>query len=149
MLDISELSHLSGFSASKLRYYEEVGLIRSAGRRGLKRLYENEVKTRISLIVLAQTAGFSLSEIKEMIGADGRPALERNALAAKADAIDVTIRELSALRDGLRHVMNCTAPHHLDCPRFQRIMRVALTKKRTNAKKIIKIERSVDDMRVE
>lgn len=134
MIDISELSRLSGFPASKLRYYEEIGLIRSAGRRGLKRLYESEVKTRISLIALAQTAGFSLSEIKKMIGTEGSPDLDRNALAAKADAIDVTIRELTTLRDGLRHVMNCTAPNQLDCPRFQRIMRVALTRKRTGAR---------------
>ncbi|MCV2893326.1 helix-turn-helix domain-containing protein [Lentibacter sp. XHP0401] len=135
MIDISELSRLSGFSASKLRYYEEVGLIRSVGRRGLKRLYENEVKARISLIALAQTAGFSLLEIKEMIGTEGTPDLKRSALEAKADAIDVTIRELTSLRDGLRHVMNCTAPSHLECPRFQRIMHVALTRKRPGAAK--------------
>lgn len=133
MLDISELSRLSGFSASKLRYYEEVGLIQSVGRRGLKRLYENEVETRVSLIFLAQTAGFSLLEIKEMIGTEGRPDLERNALAAKADAIDVKIKELTTLRNGLRHVMNCTAASHLDCPRFQRIMRVVLTRKKADA----------------
>ncbi|RBW63338.1 helix-turn-helix domain-containing protein [Ruegeria sp. A3M17] len=135
MLDISELSRASGFSPSKLRYYEEVGLIRSVGRRGLKRLYEDEVKTRISLISLAQTAGFSLVEIKETMGSEGRPDLDRTALAAKADAIDVRIKELTALRDGLRHVMNCTAENHLDCPRFQRIIRVALTKKQVDAKR--------------
>lgn len=131
MLDISELSNASGFPASKLRYYEEVGLIRSVGRRGLKRLYEEEVKIRVSLIALAQTAGFSLLEIKQMIGAEGRPDLDRVALVDKADAIDVKIRELTALRNGLRHINNCTAAKHLDCPRFQRIMHVALTKKRT------------------
>ncbi|WP_281954492.1 helix-turn-helix domain-containing protein [Pseudophaeobacter arcticus] len=134
MLDISELSRLSGFSASKLRYYEDVGLIRSVGRRGLKRLYENEVKARISLIALARTAGFSLLEIKEMIGTDGTPNLERNVLVAKADALDATIKELTSLRDGLRHIVKCTAENHMDCPRFQRIMRVALTKKKTAAK---------------
>ena len=128
MLDISELSNVSGFPASKLRYYEEVGLIRSAGRRGLKRLYEDEVKIRVSLIALAQTAGFSLLEIKQMIGAEGRPDFDRAALAEKADAIDIKIRELTALRNGLRHINNCTAANHLDCPRFQRIMHVALTR---------------------
>lgn len=83
VLDISELSRSSGFPASKLRYYEEVGLSRSAGRRGLKRLYEDEVKTRVSLIVLAQTARFSLLEIRQMIGAEGRPDLDRIALRAR------------------------------------------------------------------
>ncbi len=131
MLDISELSRLSGFPASKLRYYEEIGLIRSVGRRGLKRLFEDDAKTRISLIALAQTAGFSLLEIKEIIGTTGTPDLDRTALAQKADAIDQTIKELTVLRDGLRHVTNCTAPNHLDCARFQRIMRVGLARKQT------------------
>lgn len=138
MLDISELSRISGFPPSKLRYYEEVGLIRSAGRRGLKRLYADEVKTRISIIALAQTAGFSLSEIREMIGSEGRPELDRNALVEKADAIDVRIRELAALSKGLRHIASCTAEHHLDCPRFQRIMRVALVNKRSDPMRLIK-----------
>ncbi len=40
ILDISELSRAKGFSASKLRHDEEVGLIRSEGRRGLKHLFE-------------------------------------------------------------------------------------------------------------
>lgn len=134
MIDISELSRASGFSASKLRYYEEFGLIRSVGRRGLKRLYEDEARTRVSLIALAQTAGFSLLEIRQMIGAEGRPDVDRIALAEKADAIDMKIKELTALRNGLRHINNCTAANHLDCSRFQRIMHVALTKKRTKTK---------------
>lgn len=66
MFDISELSRASVFSASKLRYCEEMVLIRSAGRRGLKRIYEDEVKTRVSLIAPAQTAGFSLLEIRHV-----------------------------------------------------------------------------------
>lgn len=135
MIDISELARIAGFSASRLRYYEEVGLIRSAGRRGLKRLYEDEVKTRLSIIALAQTAGFSLSEIKEMIGTEGRPDLDRAALAEKADALDARIAELTVLSKGLRHVINCNAPHHLDCPRFKRIMRVALTRMEPEARR--------------
>lgn len=138
MLDISQLSRISGFSASKLRYYEEVGLITSAGRQGLKRLYEEEVKTRVSIIALAQTAGFSLNEIKEMIGSEGRPELDRSALTEKADAIDAKIGELAALSKGLRHIVNCTAEHHLDCPRFQRIMHVALKTKRPDKARRIK-----------
>lgn len=128
MLDISELSQVSGFPASKLRYYEEIGLIRSVGRRGLKRLYEDEVKVRVSLIALAQKGGFSLLEIKQMIGVEGRPTVDRSALLEKADELDARVKELSKLGLGIRHIANCSAENHLDCPRFQRIMRVALAK---------------------
>jgi len=95
----------------------------------LKRIYENEVKIRVSLISLAQTAGFSLLEIKQMIGAEGRPDLDRNALAVKTDEIDNKIKKLTALRNGLHHISKCTAENNLDCPRFQRIMHISLKKK--------------------
>ncbi|ASM73348.1 MULTISPECIES: helix-turn-helix domain-containing protein [Roseobacteraceae] len=129
MLDISELSRRTGFPASKLRYYEEIGLIRSIGRKGLKRLFEEEVTTRLALISLGQTAGFSLTEIRRLIGAEGQPALDLAALGQRAETIDQQISELTVLRDGIRHIMNCSAENHLECPRFKRIMRVALKRR--------------------
>ncbi|GHH00948.1 helix-turn-helix domain-containing protein [Pseudodonghicola xiamenensis] len=129
MLDITELSRLSGCPASKLRYYEEIGLIRSSGRKGLKRLFEEEVTTRLALISLGQTAGFSLDEIRALIGAEGRPELDRAALERQADKIDRKIGELTALRDGIRHIAQCSASNHLDCPRFKRIMRAVLKRR--------------------
>lgn len=130
MIDISALSRATGHPASKLRYYEEVGLIRSVGRRGLKRLYPDEVRMRLALVSLAQGAGFSLAEIRQMIGAEGRPELDRAALTAKADELADRIKRLAVLEKGLRHVAGCSAENHLDCPRFQRIMRVALDRNR-------------------
>ncbi|WP_447926523.1 helix-turn-helix domain-containing protein [Vreelandella sp. EE27] len=128
MLDITELSRESGVAASKLRYYEEVGLIRSVGRNGLRRVFDTSVRTRLSLIALAQTAGFSLTEIRDMFGDEGRPQVDRDKVSAKADQLDHHIKEMTALRDGLRHVANCTATSHLDCPTFQRLMRIAQTR---------------------
>lgn len=129
MLDISDLSRRTGFPASKLRYYEEIGLIRSSGRKGLKRLFEEEVTTRLALISLGQTAGFSLTEIRTLIGVAGRPDLDRTVLERKADTIDQQIRELTGLRDGIRHIVTCSAENHLDCPRFKRIMLMALKRR--------------------
>lgn len=39
MLDITQVSRLSGIPTSTLHYYEELGLIASAGRRGLTRIF--------------------------------------------------------------------------------------------------------------
>lgn len=126
MLDISELSRRTGLPASTLRYYEEIGLIRSSGRRGLKRVFEEEVSTRLALVSLGRTAGFSLSDIRGLIGAEGQPELDRTMLARQADKLDEQNNELTVLRDGIRHIVTCSADNHLDCPRFKRIMRVAL-----------------------
>lgn len=127
-LDIAEVARRSGMAASRLRFYEEKGLIASVGRRGLKRLFDPGVLERLSLIALAQTAGFSLDEIGGMFGEDGRPRLDRVQLSTKADDLDQTVRRLSALRDGLRHAAACPAPGHMECPTFQRLLKTAVAR---------------------
>lgn len=123
--DISEVARRSGVPASTLRYYEDRGLIASTGRRGLKRTFDPQVTERLALIALGRAAGFSLDEIAAMFGPDGRPRIDRAMLAARADALDARIRELTAMRDGLRHAVACTAPSHMECPTFRRILDAA------------------------
>jgi len=125
VLDIGEVAKATGLPASTLRYYEEKDLIRSIGRRGLKRLFDSAVLERLALITLGQQAGFSLDEIGRMFSPDGRPQIDRALLVAKADDLDRSIRQLSAMRDGLRHAAVCKAPSHMECPTFQRLLRVA------------------------
>ncbi len=124
-MDIGEVAKRSGLRPSTLRYYEEKGLISSTGRRGLRRLFAPEVLERLALIALGQAAGFSLEEIGEMFGPDGRPTIDRQALAAQADRIERTITRLRALSDGLRHAAACPAPSHLECPSFRRLLKAA------------------------
>ena len=130
LLDIAQVARGTGMAASRLRYYEEKGLIASIGRRGLKRLFEPSVLERLSLIALAQTAGFSLDEIAGMFDMAGRVSLERVQLSAKADDLDRTIRRLSALRDGLRHAAACPALSHMECPTFRRLLKGAVESRR-------------------
>lgn len=123
-LDINEVARRSGVPASTLRFYEQKGLIDSIGRRGLRRLFDARVLERLAFIALGRASGFSLDEVAHMF-ADGRPRIDRKVLAAKADELDRTIRELSAMRDGLRHAVACRAPSHMECPTFQRLLRAA------------------------
>jgi DNA-binding transcriptional MerR regulator len=124
-MNISEVAKRSGVPASTLRFYEEKGLIVSIGRRGLRRLFHPGVLERLALIALGRAAGFSLDEIALMFAPDGRPRIDRQMLAAKADELDSTIRKLSAMRDGLRHAAACPAPSHMECPKFRRFLRAA------------------------
>ncbi|MEW6583830.1 MAG: helix-turn-helix domain-containing protein [Actinomycetota bacterium] len=124
-LDISEVARRSGLPPSTLRFYEEKGLIASAGRRGLRRQFDAGVLDRLALIALGRAAGFSLDEIAPMLAPDGRPRIDRRTLEAKAEALDETIRRLTAMRDGLRHAAACPAPSHMECPTFRRILRAA------------------------
>jgi DNA-binding transcriptional MerR regulator len=124
-LDIGEVAQRSGLKPSTLRYYEEAGLIASVSRIGLRRQFPAEVLLQLKLIAMGKSAGFSLEEIAGMFGANGVPELPRELIRTQADAIDRQIRELSALRDTLRHVADCPAPSHLECPTFRRLVEVA------------------------
>ncbi|MEU6251601.1 helix-turn-helix domain-containing protein [Streptomyces sp. NPDC047043] len=124
-LDIAEVTRRAGVPASTLRFYEEKGLIASVGRRGLRRQYDPGVLDRLALIALGRTAGFSLDAIARMFAPDGQPRIDRRVLADKADELDGKIRELTVLRDSLRHAAACPAPSHMECPTFRRLLKAA------------------------
>jgi DNA-binding transcriptional MerR regulator len=126
-LDIGEVAKRSGVPPSALRFYEEKGLIRSAGRRGLRRLFDPKVLERLAVISLGRSAGFSLEEIARMFKPDGLLKIDRLMLAEKAEELDRNIRKLTAMRDGLRHAAVCPAPSHMECPTFRRLLGVAST----------------------
>ena len=125
-LDIGEVARRAGVPASTLRFYEEKGLIASIGRNGLRRVFDAGVLERLALITLGRTAGFTLDEIASMLAADARPRIDRRRLLSKADELEHRIRELAAMRDGLRHAAACRAPSHMECPTFRRILRAAV-----------------------
>lgn len=138
-MDIAEVARRSGVTASTLRFYEEKGLIASIGRRGLRRVFSSSVLERLALIAVGRAAGFSLNEIALMFAPDGRPRIDRQMLVAKADDLDRTIRQLTKMRDSLRHAAACRAPSHMECPTFRRILRAAASgaigrRKRTGLK---------------
>ena len=124
-MDIGEVAKRSGVPASTLRFYEEKGLIQSVGRNGLRRVFNASVLEQLALIALGRAAGFSLDEVGSMLGADGAPDIDRQVLLDKADALDKTIQQLTAMRDGLRHAAACKAPSYLECPSFRRLMGLA------------------------
>ena len=124
-LDIGEVAERTGIKPSALRYYEEMGLISSVTRHGLRRQFPPEVLLQLNLIAMGKAAGFTLEEIAGIFGRDGTPTLPREALHRKADELDRQIRKLAALSDTLRHVAECSAPTHMDCPTFRRLVDVA------------------------
>lgn len=124
-IDIGELAKASGVPPSTLRYYEQVGLISAVARHGLRRQYSADTRVQLALIALGKRAGFTLDEIGTMFGPDRQPQLHRPALIERADELDRQIRRLKTLSQMLRHVADCPAPSHLECPRFQKLLRAA------------------------
>jgi DNA-binding transcriptional MerR regulator len=123
-MDINAVSKASGLPASTLRFYEEKGLIQSCGRKGLCRVFGNNILERLALISLGRRSGFSLAEMRTMFNS-GKKGIDRDLLSAKADELDKKIKELTSMRDGLRHAALCSAPNHFECPKFLRLLRIA------------------------
>mgnify|MGYP000902607896 FL=1 len=125
MLDIGDVAQLSGLPPSTLRYYEEKGLIRSIGRTGLRRLFDHRVLERLEFIAMGQIAGFELSDIAIMFAADGKLKVDRKLLMNKAEQLEKDMKQLAAIRNTLEHVAKCSAPDHLECPKFLRLLKLA------------------------
>lgn len=128
-MDISEVSREAGVPASTIRFYEEKGLIRSCGRRGLRRTFRKGVLERLALIALGRSAGFSLDEMGRLFSGE-RGKIDRAMLLSKADELDDQIRHLSFIRDNLRHAACCPAPSHMQCRKFRQLLRMAMRTQR-------------------
>jgi DNA-binding transcriptional MerR regulator len=126
-LDIGEVHDRTGLQPSTLRYYEQRGLIAPTGRSGLRRRYDSDVIGRLALIRAAQAAGFTLTEIADLLETTPADAELRGHLATKADELDDRIQLLITMRDQLRHAVTCNSPRLIDCPHFQRCIDTSVT----------------------
>lgn len=134
-LDIGEVAKRVGLAPSTLRYYEEKGLIRALGRSGLRRYFDERVIETLQFIAMGQQAGFTLDEIAAMFAANGRLQINRKSLLERSDRIEQDIKQLGAIRNTLEHVAKCSAPDHLACPKFQRLLKLAVKNQIRSRKK--------------
>jgi DNA-binding transcriptional MerR regulator len=67
---IGDLAQEFGVTLRTLRFYEDRGLIKPK-RQGLTRLYSDASKSRLKEILKAVNLGFTLTEIRALLGVDG------------------------------------------------------------------------------
>jgi MerR family redox-sensitive transcriptional activator SoxR len=63
---ISQVAQKVGLRSSAIRYYEQIGILEPARRRGGQRRYDDTVLYRLAVLRRAQDAGFSLDEIRHL-----------------------------------------------------------------------------------
>lgn len=95
-LSIGQVASRSGLAPSRIRYYEEIGVLPEADRQGGRRRYDEDVLRRLSIIDIAQRAGFSLDEIRELTGTRARNETAGDRLREVADRKLPEIRRLIA-----------------------------------------------------
>ncbi|MCA2245084.1 MULTISPECIES: helix-turn-helix domain-containing protein [Mycobacterium] len=108
---IGEISRETGVAATTLRYYEQIGLVPEPTRRGGQRRYDDSILSRLEVIALCKSAGFSLDEIQLLFADDapGRPA-SRALAEAKLAEIDAQLESLARARAVIEWGMRCTCP---------------------------------------
>ncbi len=120
-LGIGEVARQAGIATSAVRYYESEGLIPRAARRSGRRVYDESILLRLTLIDLAKNAGFRVAEIKRLLSGFARrtPPGERwrSLAAAKLEELEQRIAEAERMKRLLRVVMRCDCPSFDDCSR--------------------------------
>ncbi len=68
-LYIGQVAEITGATRKAIRHYEKLGLLPSAVRRGQYRVYSERDVFLVHMIKHAQSYGFSLAELKELVAA--------------------------------------------------------------------------------
>jgi DNA-binding transcriptional MerR regulator len=120
---IGETARRSGFTASALRFYEDIGLVDPTGRTAAGyRLYDDASLTRLAFIARAKQLGCSLEEITDLVHiGDGRrcgPVQHRfhELLTVRIRDADTRVAELTALAVQLRASAEQLTAEPLDGP---------------------------------
>lgn len=66
LLSIGEVAARAGLRTSHIRYYERIGVLPLPDRVGGQRRYHEEILHRLAVADVAQRAGFTLDEIREL-----------------------------------------------------------------------------------
>jgi DNA-binding transcriptional MerR regulator len=115
-MDIAEVTHRTGLSNATLHHYEQLGLITSTGRAGLRRQYDPSTVDTLAVIMLCQRSGFTLAEIGTLLAASS----EWKQLALeKLSELDRRIEHLQHARAGLQHALSCPNPDIMRCEHFR------------------------------
>ncbi|MDG4756220.1 MULTISPECIES: heavy metal-responsive transcriptional regulator [Micromonospora] len=101
---IGELAAVTGTTTKTLRFYEDIGLLRPAGRTAAGyRQYGVEAVARLDFIRRGRAAGLTLAQIREVLDVRDRGhapcAHVEDLLATRLRDLDAQIADLQALRD--------------------------------------------------
>ena len=108
-LAIGDVAARAGMSTSRIRYYETRGLLPEPERAAGKRRYGEEVLRRLEIIDAAQRVGFTLAEIRDLLGSRDELAHERLRQLAllKLPELDDLIARATSVRRLLKICSRC------------------------------------------
>ncbi|AZD01941.1 MerR family transcriptional regulator [Pseudomonas chlororaphis] len=99
-MKIGELEARSGASRHTLRYYEQIGLISSLRQTNNYRVYTTQTLQDLDFIQRAQSMGFSLGEIGEILDA------QRNKLIDCADGAKLIEKKMAEIKQKIANLQS-------------------------------------------
>jgi DNA-binding transcriptional MerR regulator len=125
LIAIGELARRTGLASSALRYYERVGLLSPAGRAGGRRHYGASSAERVALIQLYQDAGFTLREIRALVGSRKTRPWTR-LVEAKLRELETCIAQAERAKVLVQHGLACPHRNLLSCSNFRAAIKTRL-----------------------
>jgi MerR family copper efflux transcriptional regulator len=105
-MTIGALATATACSVPTIRYYEEIGLLPEATRRGSHRVYGDGDLRRLSFIRRCRDFGFSIEQVRELLKLSASPdsdcAEARDLAAQHLDEVRRKVKELRALERHLK-----------------------------------------------
>ncbi len=121
-LTIGEVARSAGIATSQIRYYERIGLLPPPARLSGQRRYDPEILGRLGFIGVAQSAGFKLREIRELIaGIDagqGMAERMRSLSVHKLDEVEAPLERTRAMKGWLEVAKECGCETPQECALF-------------------------------
>ena len=117
---IGEVARRAGVRVSLIRYYEDIGLLPEAARVSGQRRYDETVLRRLAVIDVAQRAGLSLDEIRELVKHGNDPLSDRLRELAerRLPEIDALIERATRVRTWLESATRCDCQTIDECALF-------------------------------
>jgi MerR family transcriptional regulator, redox-sensitive transcriptional activator SoxR len=118
-LAIGEVARRAGIQPSALRYYERIGLLPAPRRVSGRRRYDQQTVQMLRIVQLAQSAGFTVAEIRTLLhgfAPDTAPAARWQPLARqKLCELDALIARIQQMKHVLENGLNCGCLRLQDC----------------------------------
>ncbi|MDP9587755.1 UNVERIFIED_ORG: Cu(I)-responsive transcriptional regulator [Shinella zoogloeoides] len=126
-MNIGEAAEATGVTAKMIRHYEQIGLIKAAGRTGAGyRVYGPNDLSTLSFIRRSRDLGFSISQIRDLLALwqdRARASSEVKRIASDHIAeMRAKMRLLEDMVGTLEHLSaNCHGDARPDCPILQQL----------------------------
>ena len=110
-MKIGAIAERTQTPSSTIRYYERIGILPKTQRKNGQRVYDTDIIEYLEAIASAQSLGFSLEEIRTLLGTfqNGEdPSDECRTMAqAKIEELDLLIGKAQRMKQILEHGLTC------------------------------------------